>query len=85
MDCKEVSKKMKVRDLKDLGEVALKKYTGRIDVTEFQETIRRLSLLSPVQLDKELDSKKEKQAKKYFKKLGIDFVDLTPGVSLTSY
>lgn len=76
---------MKIKELKELGEIALKKYEGKHDLTEFKETIRRLGLLSPADLNKEMEPKKAKKAIRLLRKLGVNYIELAPDVSLTSY
>lgn len=67
---------MKVKDLITYGEIAMQKFEGKENlkqsVTDTKETIRRLKLLSPVDLNREMSKERERQAKRLFKKLGIN-------------
>lgn len=80
---------MNRKDLIELGEIVIKKFEGVEDLKEelerTKENNRRLRLLSPVELAKELPRAKANEAKRIFRKLGINFTEILPDVSLTSY
>tara|TARA_R100000049_G_C1930474_1_gene74477 strand:- start:59 stop:370 length:312 start_codon:yes stop_codon:yes gene_type:complete len=82
MICKEVSKKMKVRDLITYGKIVVKKYEGQEDFKEqiykMKEDIKRMQNLSPSKLNKELSLKREQEAIKYYRQLGIEIKEIKP-------
>lgn len=80
---------MKMQDFLNAMEVVIEKFKNKEyykeQIEEMRENCRRLKLLPPTELRKELFKSKEKSVKKLLKKLDISITELLPDVNFVSY
>ena len=74
-------KTMKLKDIITYAEIAIEKYEGQESfeqiVDDMKENVRRLKLLPPYRLEKEISKAKADQVRKLYKKLKIEITPIT--------